>query len=47
MSTIFRIIHSFGWVEFADKTEAESYRDAHHAGCEIEEFQKDLSENAP
>lgn len=46
MSTVFRIIHSNGWVEFTDQAEAIAYRDTHHAGCEIQELQRDLSEYA-
>lgn len=44
MTTIYRVVHPSGWVEFIDQTEAVAYRDAHHPGCEIQELQRDLSE---
>jgi hypothetical protein len=46
MTTVYRIVHPYGWVEFIDQAKAEAYRDSHHAGCEIQELQRDLSENA-
>jgi len=44
MTTIYRIVHEFGWTEFINKTEAEAYRDANHAGCQIEEIERDISD---
>jgi hypothetical protein len=46
MTTIYRIVHPSGYVEFIDKGEAEKYRDEHYAGCDIQELERDLSENA-
>lgn len=43
MTTIYRILHPLGWVEFIDQAEAEAYRDEHHAGCEIQQIQRNLS----
>lgn len=47
MQTIYRIVYELGWVEFADKKEAEAYRDQHHVGSEIQELQRDLSYSPP
>jgi hypothetical protein len=45
MTTIYRVIHPIGWVEFISQSEASVYRDKHHSGCEIQEIQRDLSEH--
>jgi hypothetical protein len=46
MTTVYRIVHLSGWVEFIDQAEAEAYRNEHHADCEIQKLQRDLSEDA-
>ena len=46
MTTVYRIVHPSGWVEFVDQAEAEMYRNEHYVGCEIQKLQRDLSENA-
>lgn len=45
MTTIYRIIHPVGWVEFVGQADAVAYRDQHHSGCEIQELQRDLSDS--